>query len=55
MARSPNTIEFQIDSFLDQFKRSASKAMEERTDWANSVLVKSKSGYSHSDVASGNF
>lgn len=46
MANSPTSIETQIDSFLEQFKRSASKAMEERGEWqdcsVNSV-VKSKS------------
>jgi len=29
MASSPTSIENQIDSFLEQFKRSASRAMEE--------------------------
>ncbi|KAM0731219.1 hypothetical protein ACS0PU_002279 [Formica fusca] len=31
MASSPTSIENQIDSFLEQFKRSASRAMEETT------------------------
>lgn len=31
MASSPHSIEMQIDNFLEQFKRSASKAME--GDW----------------------
>ncbi|VVD02210.1 unnamed protein product [Leptidea sinapis] len=35
MASSPTNIETQIDSFLEQFKRSASKAMEERMEWSD--------------------
>lgn len=35
MANSPNSIEMQIDNFLEQFKRSASKAMD--GDWTNSL------------------
>lgn len=31
MENSPNSIEMQIDNFLEQFKRSASKAMD--GDW----------------------
>lgn len=31
MASSPHSIEMQIDNFLEQFKRSASKAMD--GDW----------------------
>ncbi|XP_055535953.1 guanine nucleotide exchange factor DBS isoform X3 [Wyeomyia smithii] len=34
MANTPNSIEVQIDNFLEQFKRSASKAME--GDWSSS-------------------
>ncbi|XP_062710424.1 guanine nucleotide exchange factor DBS isoform X4 [Aedes albopictus] len=34
MASTPNSIEVQIDNFLEQFKRSASKAME--GDWSSS-------------------
>lgn len=34
MAGTPNSIEIQIDNFLEQFKRSASKAME--GDWSSS-------------------
>ncbi|CAH3963340.1 unnamed protein product [Pieris brassicae] len=47
MANSPTSIETQIDSFLEQFKRSASKAMEERMEWPDGPLpggvVKSRS------------
>lgn len=35
MANTPNSIEMQIDNFLEQFKRSASKAME--GDWSTSA------------------
>lgn len=35
MASTPNTIEMQIDNFLEQFKRSASKAME--GEWSTSA------------------
>lgn len=46
MASSPS-IETQIDSFLEQFKRSASKAMEDKVDWPESPVpgsvVKSRS------------
>lgn len=42
MADPPN-IESQIDCFLEQFKRSASKAMEERS--AVSPVVRSRSFY----------
>ncbi|CAH0724631.1 unnamed protein product, partial [Brenthis ino] len=47
MANSPTSIETQIDSFLEQFKRSASKAMEERMEWPDGSspgsMVKSRS------------
>ncbi|XP_045447310.1 guanine nucleotide exchange factor DBS-like [Melitaea cinxia] len=47
MANSPTSIETQIDSFLEQFKRSASKAMEERMEWPDGpspgTIVKSRS------------
>lgn len=47
MANSPTNIETQIDSFLEQFKRSASKAMEERMEWPDGpspgAVVKSRS------------
>ncbi|XP_047985219.1 guanine nucleotide exchange factor DBS-like isoform X2 [Leguminivora glycinivorella] len=47
MANSPTSIETQIDSFLEQFKRSASKAMEERIEWPDGpspgAVVKSRS------------
>ncbi|KFB36584.1 AGAP007723-PA-like protein [Anopheles sinensis] len=36
-AGTPNSIEVQIDNFLEQFKRSASKAME--GDWSSSSTV----------------
>lgn len=55
MATSPS-IETQIDSFLEQFKRSASKAMEERVEWqdanVNSV-VRSRSSCFNLENASG--
>ncbi|XP_011297911.1 guanine nucleotide exchange factor DBS isoform X2 [Fopius arisanus] len=46
MASSPTTIENQIDSFLEQFKRSATKAMEEthRNYHASSSISRSRSG-----------
>uniref|UniRef100_A0A182FIB3 CRAL-TRIO domain-containing protein n=1 Tax=Anopheles albimanus TaxID=7167 RepID=A0A182FIB3_ANOAL len=37
MANTPNSIEVQIDNFLEQFKRSASKAMD--GDWSSSSSV----------------
>nr|XP_032528724.1 guanine nucleotide exchange factor DBS-like isoform X1 [Danaus plexippus plexippus] len=46
MATSPTSIETQIDSFLEQFKRSASKAMEERMEWPDGpspAIVRSRS------------
>lgn len=62
MENSSNSIEMQIDSFLEQFKRSASKAME--GDWttgssstsgtttaATTTLMRSKSRTSYVDVA----
>ncbi|KAG6446715.1 hypothetical protein O3G_MSEX004564 [Manduca sexta] len=54
MANSPTSIETQIDSFLEQFKRSASKAMEERMDWPDGTspgVVKSRSSCFTLDVA----
>ncbi|KAL2737677.1 guanine nucleotide exchange factor DBS-like isoform X1 [Vespula squamosa] len=50
MASSPSSIENQIDSFLEQFKRSASRAMEEshRSAYSNacgsSSISRSRSG-----------
>lgn len=65
MENSSNSIEMQIDSFLEQFKRSASKAMD--GDWttgsssssstsgtttaATTTLMRSKSRNSYLDVA----
>lgn len=64
MENSSNSIEMQIDSFLEQFKRSASKAMD--GDWttgsstsstsgtttaATTTLMRSKSRTSYLDVA----
>lgn len=51
---SSNSIEMQIDNFLEQFKRSASKAME--SDWSptatqsNTNLIRSKSRASCLDI-----
>lgn len=56
MANSPTSLETQIDSFLEQFKRSASKAMEERIDWPESptpAVVKSRSSCFALDSTSG--
>lgn len=57
MANSPTSIETQIDSFLEQFKRSASRAMEERMEWPDgpspSAVVKSRSSCFTIDSASG--
>lgn len=57
MANSPTSIETQIDSFLEQFKRSASKAMEERMDWPDGtspgVVVKSRSSCFAIETAAG--
>lgn len=56
MASSPS-IETQIDSFLEQFKRSASRAMEERMEWPDGpvspAVVKSRSSCFTIDSASG--
>ncbi|XP_038207577.1 guanine nucleotide exchange factor DBS-like isoform X1 [Zerene cesonia] len=56
MANSPTSIETQIDSFLEQFKRSASKAMEERMEWPDGpspgAVVKSRSSCFALDSAS---
>lgn len=54
MASSPTSIETQIDSFLEQFKRSASKAMEERMEWPDGPspgVVKSRSSCFTLDTA----
>ncbi|KAJ0182717.1 hypothetical protein K1T71_002086 [Dendrolimus kikuchii] len=54
MANSPTSIETQIDSFLEQFKRSASKAMEERMEWPDGPspgVVKSRSSCFTLDTA----
>ncbi|KAF9798088.1 hypothetical protein SFRURICE_016478 [Spodoptera frugiperda] len=55
MANSPTSIETQIDSFLEQFKRSASKAMEERMEWPDGPspggVVKSRSSCFALDAA----
>lgn len=57
MANSPTSIETQIDSFLEQFKRSASKAMEERMEWPDGPspgsVVKSRSSCFALDTAVG--
>lgn len=57
MASSPTSIETQIDSFLEQFKRSASKAMEERMEWPDGPtpgsMVKSRSSCFTLDSSSG--
>lgn len=56
MANSPTSIETQIDSFLEQFKRSASKAMEERMEWPDGpspAVVKSRSSCFALDAAAG--
>ncbi|XP_046961599.1 guanine nucleotide exchange factor DBS-like isoform X4 [Vanessa cardui] len=57
MANSPTSIETQIDSFLEQFKRSASKAMEERMEWPDGPspggIVKSRSSCFTLDSSSG--
>lgn len=58
MATSPTSIETQIDSFLEQFKRSASKAMEERVDWPDGPspgVVKSRSSCFALDAAAGKY
>ncbi|CAG4965646.1 unnamed protein product [Colias eurytheme] len=59
MANSPTSIETQIDSFLEQFKRSASKAMEERMEWPDGpspgAVVKSRSSCFALDSASAKF
>ena len=47
MATSPTSIENQIDSFLEQFKRSATRAMEDthRSSYnASSSISRSRSG-----------
>lgn len=47
MANSPTSIENQIDSFLEQFKRSASRAMEDNARGsynASSSISRSRSG-----------
>ncbi|CAG4979811.1 unnamed protein product [Parnassius apollo] len=55
MASSPTSLETQIDSFLEQFKRSASKAMEERMEWPDGTspgtVVKSQSSCFALDTA----
>lgn len=58
MENPSNSIEMQIDNFLEQFKRSASKAME--SDWSptasqqiqssNTNLIRSKSRASCLDI-----
>lgn len=57
MENSSNSIEMQIDNFLEQFKRSASKAME--GDWSPTTnqqlqsstnLIRSKSRASCLDI-----
>lgn len=57
MANSPTSIETQIDSFLEQFKRSASRAMEERMEWPDgpspTAIVKSRSSCFNIDAAAG--
>lgn len=57
MASSPTSIETQIDSFLEQFKKSASKAMEERIEWPDGsspgAVVKSRSSCFTLDSAAG--
>lgn len=59
MANSPTSIETQIDSFLEQFKRSASKAMEERMEWPDGpspgAVVKSRSSCFGLDAAAGEY
>lgn len=54
MASTPTSIENQIDSFLEQFKRSASRAMEEtqkRTSYnASSSLSISRSQSANLDI-----
>ncbi|XP_068627026.1 guanine nucleotide exchange factor DBS-like isoform X5 [Battus philenor] len=55
MANSPTSLETQIDSFLEQFKRSASKAMEEKMEWPDGpsagAVVKSRSSCFALDTA----
>ncbi|KPI91817.1 hypothetical protein RR46_15321 [Papilio xuthus] len=55
MANSPTSLETQIDSFLEQFKRSASKAMEERIEWPDGpspgAVVRSRSSCFTLDAA----
>lgn len=59
MANSPTSIETQIDSFLEQFKRSASRAMEEKMEWPEGpspgAVVKSRSSCFSLDVAVGEY
>ena len=56
MAYSPNSIETHIDTFLEQFKRSASKAKEKMPsdDFVNTVN-RSQSAKFGKDVNNGEF